>query len=228
VLPSWAGRVAKSAAAFAVLTVLIICCGAGGILLEWHPIGGPAQPGPQGAGTLPALVGAPSPWTPDAATAPIGAASVLYTSNTWFPDESGWLAGLVGRADDTYRVAEWYGAAGMSAVLSPDGGRLAFDVSAVSGAPRQRCVTAGSLWLGFTAVSARRRRRWLTAGSLWLGVTAVSAALRQRCVTAGSLWLGFTAVSARRRQRCATAGSSRLGVTAVSAASRQRCVTAGG
>jgi hypothetical protein len=127
VLPSWAGRVAKSAAAFAVLTALIICCGAGGILLEWHPIGGPAQPGTQGAGTLPALVGAPSPWTPDGATAPIGAASVLYTSNTWFPDESGWLAGLVGRADDTYRVAEWYGAAGMSAVLSPDGGRLAFD-----------------------------------------------------------------------------------------------------
>jgi hypothetical protein len=127
VLPDWAGRMAKSAAAFAVLTVLIICCGAGGLLLEWHPVGGPAQPGAQGAGTLPARVGAPSPWTPDAATAPIGAASVLYTSNTWFPDESGHLAAMVGRADDTYRVAEWYGTAGMASVLSPDGGRLAFD-----------------------------------------------------------------------------------------------------
>jgi hypothetical protein len=59
--------------------------------------------------------------------APIGAASVLYTSNTWYPDESDWLAGLVARSEDTYRVAEWTGAAGMSAVLSPDGSRLAFD-----------------------------------------------------------------------------------------------------
>ncbi|GIE36001.1 hypothetical protein Ait01nite_090460 [Actinoplanes italicus] len=127
VLPRWAGRLAKSAAAVTVLALLVICCGAVGVLREWHPIGGSPQPRAQGAGTLPARIGAPSPWTPDAATAPIGAASVLYSSNTWFPDESGWLAGMVGRADDTYRVAEWYGAAGMGAVLSPDGSRLAFD-----------------------------------------------------------------------------------------------------
>ncbi|MEU4619797.1 hypothetical protein AB0G04_07445 [Actinoplanes sp. NPDC023801] len=126
-LPRWTGWVAKSAAVVAVLAMLLLCCGAAGILLEWHPIGGSSQPKAQGAGTLPARIGAPSPWTPDAEAAPIGAASVLYTSNTWFPDESGWLAGLVGRADDTYRVAEWFGVAGMASVLSPDGGRLAFD-----------------------------------------------------------------------------------------------------
>nr|GID90321.1 hypothetical protein Ade03nite_92450 [Actinoplanes derwentensis] len=74
---------------------------------------------------MPAVVGAPTLWTSDALEAPIGAASVLYTSNTWFPDESDWLAGLVGRSDDSYRVAELYGPAGMGTVLSPDGSRLA-------------------------------------------------------------------------------------------------------
>jgi hypothetical protein len=126
-LPVWTGRLAKAAALTAALTTMVFCCGWGGLAFEWHGFGGSSTAAHQGAGTLPARIGAPSPWTPDAAEAPIGAASVLYTSNTWYPDESDWLAGLVARSDDTYRVGQWSGAAGMSSVLSPDGARLAFD-----------------------------------------------------------------------------------------------------
>ncbi|HWS34829.1 MAG TPA: hypothetical protein VN408_19070 [Actinoplanes sp.] len=124
VLPRWAGRLAEVTALATVLTVLVACCG-GLSVAEWSPAGGDGVPRSQGAGSVPADVGAPSLWTADALESPIGAASVLYTSNTWFPDESGWLAGLVGRSGDDYRLAELYGAAGMGTVLSPDGSLLA-------------------------------------------------------------------------------------------------------
>ncbi|GLW30637.1 TolB family protein [Actinoplanes regularis] len=127
VLPSWTKRLAKVTALSTVAAVLLLCCAVNFTLLEWHPVGGAAKPAPQGAGSLPARIGAPSPWTADGRRAPIGAASVLYTSNTWLPDGSGYLTGLVGRADDTYRVTDLYGAAGMASVLSPDGTRLAAD-----------------------------------------------------------------------------------------------------
>ncbi|BEL02212.1 hypothetical protein Q0Z83_004030 [Actinoplanes sichuanensis] len=124
-LPAWTGRVAKTSALTAVLSVLLACLGFRSAALEWHPFGGSATAEEQDVGTLPARIGAPSPWTADAAEAPIGSASVLYTSNTWFTDGSSWLSGLVARSDDTYRVAEWGGTAGMASVLSPDGTRLA-------------------------------------------------------------------------------------------------------
>lgn len=124
-LPAWTGRVAKASLLVAVLSVLVACAGFRSAALEWHPFGGSSTAAEQGAGTLPARIGAPSPWIADASAAPIGAASVLYTSNTWFMDGSGWLSGLVARDDDTYRVAEWSGTAGMASVLSPDGTRLA-------------------------------------------------------------------------------------------------------
>ncbi|MDR6316393.1 hypothetical protein [Actinoplanes couchii] len=126
VLPFWAGRVVAWTVLAMVLTVFGACLGLTG-LLEWRPAGGDRTPRTQGAGSVPATVGAPTPWTADALESPIGAASVLYTSNTWFPDGSGWLIGLVGRSDDSYRLSELYGAAGMGTVLSPDGSRLAAD-----------------------------------------------------------------------------------------------------
>ncbi|WP_220148802.1 hypothetical protein [Actinoplanes hulinensis] len=110
-----------------VVALLVLCCGYPMFGFEWRPSGGSAKAAPQGPGSLPERVGAPSPWTPDGLEAPIAAASVLYTSNTWFADESGHLSGLVGRADDTYRVTELYGPAGMSSVLSPDGTHIAVD-----------------------------------------------------------------------------------------------------
>ncbi|GAA1634430.1 hypothetical protein GCM10009828_072820 [Actinoplanes couchii] len=71
------------------------------------------------------MVGAPSLWTPLLEQAPIGSASVLYTSNTWFSDRD-LLAGLVGAGDDVYRVYTTDGeAAGMGEILSPDGTRAA-------------------------------------------------------------------------------------------------------
>ncbi|WP_430791405.1 TolB family protein [Actinoplanes sp. G11-F43] len=118
-------RVVRVTGLVTVLTVLLACGLFGGIGPGWNPVGGDSAPPEQGAGSVPARVGAPEPWTADALESPIGSASVLYTSNTWFPDESGWLAGLVGRSDDSYRVAELYGPAGMGTVLSPDGTRLA-------------------------------------------------------------------------------------------------------
>ena len=125
VLPSWAGRSALAAAITPITVLVLFFCGFMSTAFEWRPVGGSAESPSPGSGSLPARVGAPSPWTADARTAPIGAASVLYTSNTWFPDGSGWLAGLVGRDDDVYRVTESAGAAGMASVLSPDGARLA-------------------------------------------------------------------------------------------------------
>ena len=50
---------------------------------------------------------------------------MLQTSNTWFTDDSDWYSGLVGRTSDTYRLMYRSGPAGMAAVLSPDGARLA-------------------------------------------------------------------------------------------------------
>jgi hypothetical protein len=144
-LPAWTRRLVSTAVLSAALSVIVLCCGLRGFALEWHGFGGSSTPGRQGVGTLPARIGAPSPWTPDAAEAPIGAASVLYTSNTWYPDESAWLAGLVARSDDTYRVAEWTGAAGMSAVLSPDGTRLAFD-SGVADLATGKVTGWGARW----------------------------------------------------------------------------------
>jgi hypothetical protein len=125
-LPVWAGRLARTAALTVVLSVLLFCCGAGTEVVQWHPIGGSSTPPEQGVGTLPARIGAPALWAPDAAEAPIGAASVLYSSNTWHQEGAEGLVGLVGRSDDTYRVAGWGVSAGMTSVLSPDGTRLAF------------------------------------------------------------------------------------------------------
>ncbi|WP_433790456.1 hypothetical protein [Actinoplanes sp. CA-252034] len=124
-LPEWTSRLAKGAALTAAFSVMAFVCGFGALAFEWHPIGGSSTPEAQGAGTLPARIGAPTPWTPDLEDAPIGAASVLYSSNTWYPDGSQGLSGLVGRSDDTYRVATRSGTAGMGSVLSPDGARLA-------------------------------------------------------------------------------------------------------
>lgn len=124
--PVWGGRLAKTAALTALLPVLIFFSLTGTETVQWHPVGGSSTPPEQGAPTLPVQVGAPSPWTADAASAPIGAASVVYSANHWYQEGADWLVGLVGRSDDTYRVAEWVGAAGMASVLSPDGSRLAF------------------------------------------------------------------------------------------------------
>ncbi|MEV0901193.1 hypothetical protein [Actinoplanes sp. NPDC049802] len=125
VLPRWAGVTARVTAFVTLFTLLVLCCGYPGLAFDWHPVGGSSKPAPQGAGSLPERIGAPSPWTSDGLEAPIGAASVLYTSNTWFSDDSDHLSGLVGREDDTYRVTDMYGTAGMSSVISPDGTRLA-------------------------------------------------------------------------------------------------------
>ncbi|MBO3741572.1 hypothetical protein [Actinoplanes flavus] len=118
---------ARIAAVTTLVTMLVLCCGFAGLAGEWHPAGGTARALSPGDGSLPERIGAPPLWTPDGLAAPIGAASVLFTSNTWFGDESGHLTGLVGRDDDTYRVTELYGPAGLSSVISPDGTRLAVD-----------------------------------------------------------------------------------------------------
>ncbi|KHD74420.1 hypothetical protein MB27_28770 [Actinoplanes utahensis] len=96
------------------------------LLVQWLPVDGPERPPVQQAGTLPARVGAPAIWTPDQEQSPIGAASVYYTSNTWF-DDSHLAVGLVGRGTDTYRVGRFTGAAGMTGAISPDGARLAVE-----------------------------------------------------------------------------------------------------
>lgn len=124
--PVWGSRLAKIAALTAILPLLALCSVARTETLQWHPVGGSSAPPEQGAPTLPARVGAPALWTADATAAPIGAASVLYSSNSWFQEGADWLVGLVGRSDDTYRVAEWGGSAGMTSVLSADGTRIAY------------------------------------------------------------------------------------------------------
>jgi hypothetical protein len=124
--PVWGGRLARVAAVTAFLPILMLLCVTGTETLQWNPVGGSSTPPEQGAPTLPVRVGAPAVWTADAAAAPIGAASVLYTSNSWFQEGADWLAGLVGRSDDTYRVAKWVGSAGMASVLSADGARIAY------------------------------------------------------------------------------------------------------
>ncbi|MEU8662633.1 TolB family protein [Actinoplanes philippinensis] len=124
-LPEWTNRLAKGVALTAAFAVAAFGCGFGAQVFEWHPIGGSSTPGEQGAATLPARIGAPAPWTPDLEDAPVGAASILYSSNTWFPNGSDGLGALVGRGDDTYRVTGLSDPAGMGSVLSPDGARLA-------------------------------------------------------------------------------------------------------
>lgn len=95
------------------------------LLITWSPAAGPEQPPVQGPATLPAVAGAPALRTPLQDQAPIGAASVLYSSNVWFSD-SGPYPGLVGSGSDVYRVSEnGGGAAGLEEVLSPDGTRVA-------------------------------------------------------------------------------------------------------
>jgi hypothetical protein len=122
--PPWASRLALAASAFLALVVMVFCSGLWVVALQWFPAGGPAAAPVQRAASLPARVGAPSPWTSDVEQAPLGAASVLYTSDSWLIDEPEWFAGLVGRGADDYRLTDRAGVAGIDTVLSPDGTRL--------------------------------------------------------------------------------------------------------
>jgi hypothetical protein len=115
-------------AAALYLTVLALIAGSGlwAAGLAWSPAGAARRSSPPGAGSLPARVAAPQPWTPDGTAAPLGAASVLYSSDDWLIDEADWFLGLVGAETDDYRLIERPGGiAGLSSVLSPDGTRLA-------------------------------------------------------------------------------------------------------
>ncbi|WP_328477168.1 hypothetical protein OHA21_23815 [Actinoplanes sp. NBC_00393] len=125
--------VATTAAVIATAAVVLLFGGFAVWFNGWSPAapgmlsGGDAEAADRepGAGTLPARLGAPGVWTADGEQHPIGAASVLYSSNTWYFDGSDWYLGLVGKKSDTYRVLDLMGAAGMSSVLAPAGDRLA-------------------------------------------------------------------------------------------------------
>jgi hypothetical protein len=154
VLPRWARRLAQAAGAFLLVFVLVAASGLWGAVLVWSPSGGSAVPPVPGAGSLPAVVAAPQPWTPDATKAPIGAASVLYSSDSWLIDDSDWFLGLVGRDADDYRLAELPGVAGMSSVLSPDGARLAFEEGVVDLATGRETAFPESWGSNWTAPQA--------------------------------------------------------------------------
>ncbi|MEU4424910.1 hypothetical protein AB0F81_30185 [Actinoplanes sp. NPDC024001] len=131
--PERADRIRAALAVLAATGAVLLVVGLAASVVGWLPLppalfsGGGAEAADRepGGGTLPARIGAPSLWTADGERDPIGAASVLYTSNTWFFDGSDWFTGLVGKRSDTYRVLRRSGPAGMSSVLSPAGDRLA-------------------------------------------------------------------------------------------------------
>jgi hypothetical protein len=77
--------------------------------------------------SLPARIGAPTPFTNSLESAPLGHASVIFTSPTWWYDGSKGRVALVGDVKDDYGLVsdEFTAHAGEQAVLSPDGGRLA-------------------------------------------------------------------------------------------------------
>jgi hypothetical protein len=77
--------------------------------------------------TLPRRIGAPSVVTPDARDSPIGAASVVFSSAEWGLDDTATEIALTGSRTDAYRSLpdSLDSTAGISAILSPDGTRLA-------------------------------------------------------------------------------------------------------
>lgn len=89
-----------------------------------------STPGP----SLPAVIGDPPLWADQITTSPIGAASVAYSSPSWYADgQSGDLA-IVGSATDSYRYggSTVTGIPGQSVLLSPDGTRLATATAVVN------------------------------------------------------------------------------------------------
>jgi hypothetical protein len=123
--PNWAARIAATSAALVVLVLVLMVAGITGGLFGWHP-GSPPAADPSGETSLPARVGAPGIRSADEIEHPLAAASVLISGNTWFIDGSDWYGGLIGAGSGGYRVFDNNaGAAGMGAVLSPDGRRVA-------------------------------------------------------------------------------------------------------
>lgn len=143
--------VATTAAVIATAAVVLLFGGFAVWFNGWSPAapgmlsGGDAEAADRepGAGTLPARLGAPGVWTADGEQHPIGAASVLYSSNTWYFDGSDWYLGLVGKKSDTYRVLDLMGAAGMSSVLAPAGTASPFP-------------TGSSIWPAAGSANTRR------------------------------------------------------------------------
>ncbi len=79
------------------------------------------------APSLPRRIGAPAMGTRDALRSPIGPASVVFSSDLWHLDGTVGDSAVTGARSDAYRLisSDFDSTAGLGAILSPDGRRLA-------------------------------------------------------------------------------------------------------
>ncbi|GAA2860727.1 hypothetical protein Acy02nite_57010 [Actinoplanes cyaneus] len=121
--PNWPALISIVSAILAVLILFFAVAGFFGGFFVWHP-GTPPDAGRSRAAGLPAAVGVPGIRAADEAEHPVGAASMLLTGEDWFADDSDWFGAVIGAGG--YRVfVNGTNPAGLGAVLSPDGRRLA-------------------------------------------------------------------------------------------------------
>jgi hypothetical protein len=185
--------------------------GAGAAPAAAAPAAGQAPP------SLPARIGAPALFAADTDHHPAGRASVAFSGGRWRPGGSSGEVAVVGAADDSYRlVAGHGGTAGQSAVLSPDGSRIATRDGIVDLGTGRR-----SRWSGTAEEPERAPVAWSPDGR-WVALLDYrldqpgGAPAGQPEMQAGPTWLRL----GRQTLRLADTGTG--SVTEVSALSTDR------